>query len=124
MKQHDETLLPIWAQKQLNDLRNTIQGLESYRKLHAVLSDKDRDWFTLPDPFKGCHKEVMHLWFLTEDKPQPICTLFKGDMLFIGRATKERYGHRLVEPELTKEVKLSKRAGEPVNIGAIIDQGT
>lgn len=111
-QRHDESKLPVWARLRLQNLRTTIQELESYRKLHAVLSDKDRDWFTLPDPFSGCNREVMHLWFLTEDKPMRICTLYKGDMLFVGRAMKERYGNRLVEPELTKpvEIKSDKKA--------------
>jgi hypothetical protein len=97
-KEFDEGKLPIWVQLRLNNLRNTISQLESYRKMYVILSDKDRDWFTLPDPFNGCNQDVMHLWFLTDDKPLPICTLYKSDMLFIGRATKERYGHRLIEP--------------------------
>jgi hypothetical protein len=91
----DESRLPKWVQKKIGDLQMTIQELEAYRKLHAVLSDKDRDWFTLPDPFNGCNDEELKLWILTKNHPFPVCVLYKGDMLFIGRATKERYGHRL-----------------------------
>jgi hypothetical protein len=94
---HDEDTLPIWARKRLSDLRNIVVELESYRKLHAILSDKDRDWFTLPNPVGGCDREQLNLWILTTDHPFSVCSLYKGDMLFIGRATKERYGDRLVK---------------------------
>ncbi len=98
----DESRLPVWARLRLKNLRNTIQELESYRKMHAVLVDKDRDWFTLPNPIGGCGKEVLSLWILSSEQPYRVCTLYKEDMLFIGRATKERYGHRLVEVEVSK----------------------
>ncbi len=124
--EHDDKMLPQWAQKQLSDLRATVQELESYRKLHAVLSDKDRDWFTLPDPFNGCTEDELNLWILTKNHPFSICALYKGDLLFIGRATKERYGHRLVEPEKTNpmEAKFEKQFGDAFNVGAIIDKET
>ena len=96
-KQYNESKLPIWAQLRIKNLRTTIQELESYRKMHAVLEDKERDWFTLPDPFNGCNDDEMNLWFLKTNHPFPVCTLYKGDMLFIGRAHKSRYGKRLVE---------------------------
>lgn len=96
-KQFDENKLPIWAQLRLKNLRTTITELETYRKMHAVLEDKDRDWFTLTDPFNGCNDDELNLWILTKNHPFSICVLYKGDLLFIGRAHKSRYGKRLVE---------------------------
>lgn len=98
-KHFNEEKLPIWAQLRMKNLRNTIKCLEAYRTMHAVLEDKDRDWFTLPDPFNGCNEDEMNLWFLKTNRPFPVCTLYKGDMLFIGRANKSRYGFRLIEPK-------------------------
>lgn len=98
-KQFDESKLPLWAQRRMNSLRTTIKELEAYRQMHAVLEDKERDWFTLPDPCNGCNDDELKLWILTKNHPFPICTLFKGDLLFIGRAHKSRYGKRLVGVE-------------------------
>ena len=95
----DESRLPKWAQQKLNALRTTVRELETYRTMHAVLEDKERDWFTLPDPFNGCTEDELNLWILTKNHPFSICALYKGDLLFIGRAHKSRYGKRLVEPE-------------------------
>jgi len=97
MKEHNENTLPKWVQKKLNELRTTVRELETYRTMHAVLEDKERDWFTLPDPFKGCNEDELNLWILKPNKPFPVCTLYKEDMLFIGRAHKRRYGERLVK---------------------------
>jgi len=97
--QFNETKLPLWVQGKLNKLRLMVKELESYRTMHAILEDKERDWFTLPDPVNGCNDEELKLWILTKNHPFPICTLYKGDLLFIGRANKQRYGFRLVEPK-------------------------
>jgi len=97
----NEDKLPKWAQHRLNKLRATINELESYRELHAILSDQDRDWFTITDPFKGCTDECLRLWLLFNDKPHPVCSLYKGDHLFVGRAYKNRYGERMVNKSNT-----------------------
>lgn len=96
-KQFNESKLPVWVQLRLKKLRTTIHELESYRQMHAILEDKERDWFTLPDPFNGCNEEELNLWILTKNHPFSICALYKGDLLFIGRAHKQRYGKRLIE---------------------------
>lgn len=104
MRQHNEKTLPKWARERLNSLRSDIELMESYRQLHAILFDKDRDWFTLPDPINGCNDDELTLWVLTKNHPFPVCVLYKGDMLFIGRATKLRHNVRLQpEPKLNKK---------------------
>ena len=87
-KPHKLETLPKWAQYYINHLQCEIQRRESLKQLHAVLSDTDRDWFTLPDPVGGCHEEHLNLWILDKDHPFSVCSLGKGDMLFVGRATK------------------------------------
>lgn len=62
--------------------------LQSLKQLHAVLSEPERDWFTLPDPIGGCHEETLNLWILDKNRPFSICSLGKGDILFVGRAKK------------------------------------
>ena len=95
MEEHKESILPKWAQLELNNLRQAIESLEGLRQLHRFLSDDERDWFSLPDPVNGCTDDKLSLWLLNADKPFSVCTLYKGDKLFIGRATKARHGLRL-----------------------------
>ena len=95
MREHKEDTLPKWAQSRLVELRNAIDSLEGLRKLSGFLADDERDWFVLPDPVNGCTDEKLSLWLLNADKPFSVCTLYKGDKLFIGRATKARHGIRL-----------------------------
>ncbi len=95
MKDHDEKVLPKWAQSRLEQLRMDIDSLEGLRKLSGFLADDERDWFVLTDPVNGCTDEKLSLWLLNTDSPFRVCTLYKGDKLFIGRATKARHGCRL-----------------------------
>jgi len=95
MDKHREVTLPIWAQERISQLRRDIESLEGLRQLHGFLVDDERDWFVLPDPVNGCNDDKLSLWLLNADKPFPVCTLYKGDKLFIGRATKARHGIRL-----------------------------
>lgn len=90
IKGHNISTLPKWAQGHINELEYEIRHRESLKQLHAVLSEPNRDWFTLPDPVGGCHEELLHLWILDKDHPFSICSLGKGDMLFVGRAIKEK----------------------------------
>jgi hypothetical protein len=90
MKEHKIESLPKWAQDKILILEFEIQRRESLKQLHAVLADPDRDWFTLPDPVGGCHEEHLNLWILDKDHPFSICSLGKGDMLFVGRTKKEK----------------------------------
>jgi hypothetical protein len=87
-KPHKLETLPKWAQWHINNLETEIRHLQALKQMHAVLSEPDRDWFTLPNSIGGCDKETMHLWILTSDHPFPVCSLYKNDMLFVGRATK------------------------------------
>ena len=50
MKEHNESTLPKWAQKRLNDLRYEIERRESLKKLHGLLVEPNREWFTIPGP--------------------------------------------------------------------------
>ena len=93
--EHDEKILPLWAQDRLNELRMAIDSLEGLRKLSGFLADDERDWFVLTDPVNGCTDDKLSLWLLNTDSPFRVCTLYKGDKLFIGRATKTRHGLRL-----------------------------
>lgn len=102
-KEHDEKVLPKWAQNRLEKLRMDIESLEGLRKLHRLLADDERDWFVLPDPVNGCNDDKLSLWLLNTDSPFRVCTLYKGDKLFIGRATKARYGIRLTGGGLNHE---------------------
>jgi len=112
-QRYDENKLPVWARLRIQNLRNTIKELEAYRTMHSILEDKDRDWFTLPDPFNGCTEEELNLWILTKNHPFSVCVLYKGDLLFIGRAHKQRYGKRLVESLLDKPIAATAPSKEP-----------
>jgi len=103
MKEHKESVLPIWAQERIIQLRQEIESLEGLRKLSGFLADDERDWFVLPDPVNGCTDEKLSLWLLYTDRPFPVCTLYKGDKLFIGRATKARHGIRLTGSHSKRE---------------------
>lgn len=87
-KPHKLETLPKWAQAYIQSLRIDIDHLETIKKMDRVMAD--RDWFTLPDPINGTNQDLLHLWVLYHDKPMPICSLGKGDMLFVGRAIKEK----------------------------------
>lgn len=94
MQTHNIETLPKWAQDYITTLRRDIQSIRALERMHAILEDKERDWFTLPDPINGCNEESMGLWVLYKDAPFKVCMLYKGDMLFIGRADKYRHGSR------------------------------
>ncbi len=94
-KEHDEKVLPKWAQNRLEELRFAVKSLEGLRQLSNFLADDERDWFVLSDPVNGCTDDKLSFWILNGDSPFRVCTLYKGDKLFIGRATKARYNTRL-----------------------------
>lgn len=79
-KSHDEKKLPKWAQKRLDDLRYQIKMLQSLKKAHNVLNDKE--WFTIP----WKEKEPMNLYILFKNQPLTVCSLSPGDTLLVGRA--------------------------------------
>jgi hypothetical protein len=82
----DVSLLPKWAQRRIKDLEYEVQSREALKNLHSLLADKNRDWFTLPNPAGGCDRDTLSLWILSSENPFRVCTLFKDDLLFIGRA--------------------------------------
>ena len=84
---HDEAKLPKWAQNRLTDLRHEIQALQSLKQIHAILCDRDRDWFTIRN-IVADGMDHNNLWVLHANNPQPVCSLGRGDVLFVGRATK------------------------------------
>ena len=86
---HDESKLPKWAQKRLNDLRQEVASLENLKTIHAILSDKDPNWSSLTGL---CNEgqNYRNLWVIDCDHPRPVCTVGKNDVVFIGRQDKAR----------------------------------
>jgi hypothetical protein len=89
---HNIESLPKWAQTYISMLELKVSVAvarkETLEKMHAVIGDKGRDWFTLTDPINGCNQDHLHLWILNTDRPFSICSLDKGDLLFVGRKPK------------------------------------
>lgn len=80
-----ERTLPVWAQKELNDVRHRL-ALEADRRrqlasAHHLL--KNREWFTLHGPREQDTKPVRYLYW---DIGNPACSLGTGDVLLVGRA--------------------------------------
>jgi hypothetical protein len=90
---HDIESLPKWAQTHISMLELkasvAVARKETLEKMHAVIGDKGRDWFTLTDPINGCDQDYLHLWILNTDSPFMVCSLRKGDLLFVGRKPKD-----------------------------------
>lgn len=87
--------LPKWAQEHINELKTEIRRREALKQTHALLADKDRDWFTIRnDGSVGGldEKGFFRLWILQNDDPRPICSLGQGDLLFVARAKKVPHG--------------------------------
>ena len=87
-KQLDETKLPKWAQTEISSLRDQIDELQTLKKLHGVLSNKNRDWYTIAGPNPNVGEDHIRLWVLYPDQPHAVCSLGKDDLLFIGRTKK------------------------------------
>ncbi|MFA5299876.1 MAG: hypothetical protein WC389_16955 [Lutibacter sp.] len=89
---HDIKTLPKWAQKHINNLNYDINKLqnkmEAIQNMNAIMCEPKRDWFTLPFSFKD--EKPVHLWLLNYDQPFSVCSLSKGDLIFVGRAKKEQ----------------------------------
>lgn len=84
--QYNESKLPKWAQKRLNDLRLEIQRLQALERAHCVLHN--RRWFVLNDSKAGQQPHTK-LFVLYENGAHPVCSIGKGDVLLIGRAKEE-----------------------------------
>jgi hypothetical protein len=105
MLKHDVSKLPKWAQDKINGLERYIQETEAIRQMHDILIDKERDWFNLTGSLNGCTEESLSLWILDNNQPFRVCTLYREDLLFIGRANKRRHGFKLVNNPLMETVK-------------------
>lgn len=84
MKLHDESKLPKWAKKELDDLRTTqsdlSRSLKYMMKAHFVLNQME--WFALHPDLTDDKTTFFHL---QSNHARPICTTYKGDMVLIGR---------------------------------------
>lgn len=88
MKDHDETRLPKWAQERMTELRREVNRRDGLQKLHAVLCEPEREWFTIPGPPFNSDEKHRNLFVLSRNSADPICDLGPGDLLFVGRAKK------------------------------------
>jgi hypothetical protein len=88
---HDESKLPKWAQELIQELRHDnatlARTLETTRAASALTCEPHRKWFTIPGP-KASDPELdeYRLWFLGRNQPIQVCTLYKNDLLLVGRA--------------------------------------
>ena len=91
MTKHNESTLPLWAQRELEllrrDLADTMRQLEHAAKANCVLQTKG--WFTIHGPKLARDPDVYHLWLLDCDRPMAVCSLGRGDVLLVGRAPKD-----------------------------------
>jgi hypothetical protein len=85
------SILPQWAQDYIKDLKYEIDRLQAIKEMHAILTEKNRTWFTLPGPENHSDREVIKLWVFNRDDPLQVAVLFPGDKLFIGRKREEVY---------------------------------
>jgi len=89
MRDHDETKLPKWAQDRMTELRREVERRDGLQKLHYILCEPEREWFTFPGPSFGSGEEYRKLFLLNRDSAAFVCGLGPGDLLFVGRAKKE-----------------------------------
>lgn len=88
---HDLKTLPEWAKQQIITQQMNIeylqQKMQTIQNINAIMCEPKRDWFTLP--FSHDDEKPVHLWLLDKDQPISVCSLSKGDLLFVGRAKKD-----------------------------------
>jgi hypothetical protein len=89
--EHNIETLPKWAQYAFNQLSELNVGLnirmQTLQDINAIMCEPKRDWFTLP--FSHDDNKPIHLWLLDKDQPISVCSLGKGDIIFVGRAKKD-----------------------------------
>jgi len=81
--------LPKWAREHIAGLERKIQNLQGLANMHALLSDKDRDWHTIRP--SGCKSESWNgfqLFSLHENQAVHQVSLYEDDVLYIGRGKK------------------------------------
>ena len=86
--------LPKWARDHIGLLKNEIDDLQNLKKLHALLSDKDRDWYTIRPTIstENAFRNGFQLYSLHEGHAQHQVTLYDGDVLYIGTAKRDKKG--------------------------------
>jgi hypothetical protein len=91
-KLHDFNKLPKWTQELIHTLQNELNRLNTkmatLQNMNAIMCEPKRDWFTLPFSFDNY--DTVNLWILDKDRPFSVCSLSKGDLLFIGRKSKDK----------------------------------
>ena len=93
----DREQVPPWVMRMLEDVGNWVAGRErqlaALEALHACTVE-GREWWMLRGPGVEwpAGEETITLFTLSPDRAQPVCTLSRGDMLFIGRRGKDREG--------------------------------
>ena len=89
MTDRDESKLPKWAQVRMAALRSELrwasEKLETVQAMNRLMAEPQRDWFTIPGPALLDDENERPLFVLDRNGAFPVCTLFKGDVLFIGR---------------------------------------
>ncbi len=81
---HNINKQPKWVQEHIKKLEREIDKLQALKQAHALLIDKDRDWFTIPNN----SDETMGLWIIHKDNPHRIASLGKDDVFLVGRFKK------------------------------------
>jgi len=87
---HDETKLPKWAQELLKAERARYARLASehgrLREVHVLLNE--HEWFSLPGPPPDDVLDYYTLYIFRENRAVAVCSIGRGDRLFVGRARK------------------------------------
>jgi hypothetical protein len=86
-----ESMLPKWAQNIIAELRldneTLTQQLKNTRAAAAITSHLPRDWFAIYGPRMNAEDDSCYsLWYFSRNSPVQMCTLYKNDVLLIGRA--------------------------------------
>ncbi len=85
----EETKLPKWAQQRLERERAKVaaleQQLETLQNMNAVMVER-RDWFTITGPSFNDDEDYRSLFTLYRNGAHAVCSLGRGDVLFIGRS--------------------------------------
>jgi len=90
---HDITKQPKWVQSLIADkvaeLNRTKAELKRLQAAHGLLAERDREWFTIPNPAKGRGPDHRYLFMLKTNQAVAVCSLGRGDTLLVGRAKKK-----------------------------------
>ena len=84
---HHESTLPKWAQARLATLREELACLQGLKNLTGILDTEKHKWLSIDGPHENSENESTKIWALKENEPLCICSLGKGDVLFVGQQT-------------------------------------